>query len=269
METQDSMCTLPGIRMTCTNLITEFIWNEWLGNELDFDSSSAAKWWPFFADTFPRDIGARWFQGRSREQLFWKLEWYRKLCSGESRLGQLSFIFFTEKIVWGFTGVTDSSRQHEKNTWFSVNLHCRATLQKMDVSSLLPDRSSMFQFDVHCRPIINKTVLLLDDWRDPFPPVFIQFLHCSLYSSHSHISGKLNKKILLAGSFQGPLILQAQGAKGTNIVCWVQGRTFTVKHPNFCSLKFLFSAVRSVKYKLWLTLGCFKSSFRHHETNVW
>ena len=37
------------------------------------------------------------------------------------------------------------------------------TLQKMDVSSLLPDRSSMFQFDVHCRPIIDKTVLFLDD----------------------------------------------------------------------------------------------------------
>ena len=39
----------------------------------------------------------------------------------------------------------------------------RATLQKMDLSSLLPDRSSMFQFDVHCWSIISKTALLLDD----------------------------------------------------------------------------------------------------------
>ena len=81
-----------------------------------------------------------------------------------------------------------------------------------------------FSLIVHCRPIINKTVLLLDDWRHPFPPVFIHFLHYSLYSSHSHIPEIMNKKVLLAGSLQGPLILQVQGAKGTNIVCWMQDR---------------------------------------------
>ena len=37
-------------------------WNEWLGNKLDFDSSSGAEPWPFFADTFPRDIGDRCFE---------------------------------------------------------------------------------------------------------------------------------------------------------------------------------------------------------------
>ena len=129
-----------------------------------------------------------------------------------------------------------------------MNLHYRATLQKMNVSSLLPDRSGMFQFDVHCRPIINKTVLLLDDWRDPFPPVFIYFLHYSLYSSHSHISEKPNKKILLAGSLQGPLIL----AKGTNIVCWMQGRLepskwsiLTFVHSRFFFLLFVQSNTNS------------------------
>ena len=116
VQTQDSMCTVPGIRMTCTNLISEVNgWETTQGNKLDFDSSSAIDPWPFFADTFPRDIGPRWFQGRSRDQLFWSdtVSW----CRDESRLGQLSFIFdfFTEKIVWGFTGVTGRWRQHEKN----------------------------------------------------------------------------------------------------------------------------------------------------------
>ena len=157
----------------------------------------------------------------------------------------------------------------KKNIWFSVNL------QKMDVSSLLPDQSSMFQFDVHCRPIINKSILLLNDWRDPFPPIFVHFLHYSLYSSHSHISEKLNKKILLAGSLQGSLILQAQGMKGTNIVCWMQGRlepsqwsilTFFTQVSFFCCS---FSQVQTL-VDIRLFLKCFsESSFRHHETNVW
>ena len=133
-----------------------------------------------------------------------------------------------------------------------MNLRYRATLQKMDVSTLLPDRSSMFQFDVHCRPIINKTVLLLDDWRDPFPSVFIHFLHYSLYSSHRHISEKLNKKILLAAS----KVHSYSKFKGS------EGHEYRLmdarpKRPNFCSFKFFFSAVRSVRHKLLLTLGCF------------
>ena len=49
-------------------------------------------------------------------------------------------------------------------------------------------------------------------------------------------------------------------------------RAFTVKHPNFCSFKFLFSIARSVKYTL-VDIGLFlkclsESSFRHHEANV-
>ena len=90
------------------NLISESIWNDWLGNKLDFDFSLAAKPWPFFADTFPRDIGARWFQGPSRDQLLWKLEWYGKLMSWWEQTEATEFYlwFLTEKIVWGFTAVT-------------------------------------------------------------------------------------------------------------------------------------------------------------------
>ena len=89
-------------------IITESIWNDWLGNKLDFDFSLAAEPWPFFADTFPRDIGARWFQGPSRDQLLWKLEWYGKLMSWWEQTGATeSYLWFlTEKIVWGFTAVT-------------------------------------------------------------------------------------------------------------------------------------------------------------------
>ena len=62
------------------------------GKQARFDSSLAAEPWPFFADTFPRDIGARWFQRRSRDQLLWKLEWYGKLMSWWEQTGQLSLI---------------------------------------------------------------------------------------------------------------------------------------------------------------------------------
>ena len=129
----------------------------------------------------------------------------------------------------------------------------------MDVSSLLPDRSSMFPFDVHCRPIINKTVLLLDDSRDPFPSVFIHFLHYSLYSSHSHVSEKLNKEIFVGRQPPRSTHTPSPRSEGHEYRLLDARSTgvFTVKHPNFCSLKFLFSAVRSVKYKLLLTLGCF------------
>ena len=82
--------------------------NDWLGNKLDFDFSLAAEPWPFFADTSPRDIGARWFQGPSRDQLLWKLEWYSKLMSWWEQTGATEFYlwFLTEKIVWGITAVT-------------------------------------------------------------------------------------------------------------------------------------------------------------------
>ena len=99
---------VPGIRMTCTNWISESIWNEWLENKLDFDSSSTAEPWAFFAYTFPPDIGARRFQGRSRDHLLWNLEWYGKLMSWWDKTGTTEFylLFLTEKIVWGFTRVT-------------------------------------------------------------------------------------------------------------------------------------------------------------------
>ena len=67
-------------------------------------------------------------------------------------------------------------------------------------------------------------------------------LHYSFYSSHCHISEKLNKKMLF-GSLQSPLLLHTQGAKGTNIVWWMQDWL----EPSQCSTStFLYSSFSSL-----------------------
>ena len=50
-------------------------------------------------------------------------------------------------------------------------------------------------------------------------------------------------------------------------------QAFTVKHPKFCSLKFLFFCCSFSQVRTLVHIGLFlkylsESSFRHHETNV-